>query len=249
MSTSMEVQAFEGKKNKFMYISIVVGIIYYLLPMVINYKADVSKYTLHNVSEMYMDGGNSFFAVMAVLLMVYFYSGQIKMDLLQYEISYGISLKKIILSRMFYAPALCSLILSLVSVGIVIIFAVVREQSIPNYYWSQLIMMFVSLLAVSQMTVFFIIIVRDVGKGALGALAIYYFLEVGIGLTLSGLEYVFDISLWLIKCMVLWIEVGHTFGIIRDKVHLLQMVIMSFVSWGMHFGVFYLILNKKLTSK
>lgn len=245
----MEVQAFEGKKNKFLYVSILVGIIYYLLPMIINYKADVSKYTLHNISELYMDGGNSFFAVMAVLLMVYFYSGQIKMDLLQYEISYGISLKKIILSRMFYAPVLCSLILSLVSVGILIIFAVVSGQSIPSYYQAQLIMMFVSLLTVSQMTVFFIIIAGNVGKGALGALAIYYFLEVGIGLTLSGLEYVFSISLRLIKSMVLWIEVGYSFGTIHERIHLLQMFIMSFVSWGVHFGIFYLILNKKLTSK
>lgn len=245
----MEVQAFEGKKNKFLYVSIVVGIIYYLLPMIINYKADGSKYTLHNISELYLDGGNSFFAVMAVLLMVYFYSGQIKMDLLQYEISYGISLKKIILSKMFYAPALCSLVLSMVSVEIVIIFALMSGESIPSYYWAQLIMMLVSLLTVSQMTVFFIIIARDAGKGALGALAIYYFLEIGIGLTLSGLEYVFSISLRLIRSMVLWIEVGYTFGIIRENVHLLQMVIMSFVSWGVHFGIFYLILNKKLTQR
>lgn len=245
----MEVQAFEGKKNKFFYASIVVGIIYYLLPMIINYGADGSKYTLHNILEIYLDGGNSFFAVMAVLLMVYFYSGQIKMDLLQYEISYGISLKKIILSKMFYAPALCSLALSLVSVGIVIIFSVMSGASIPTYYWAQLIMMFVSLLTVSQMTVFFIIIVRDIGKGALGALAIYYFLELGIGLTLSALEYVFNISLRLIKSMVLWIEVGYTFGTIHEDVHLLQMVIMSFVSWGVHFGIFYLILSKKLTPK
>lgn len=57
----MEVQAFEGKKNKFLYVSIAVGIIYYLLPMIINYGADGSKYTLHNISEIYLDGGNSFF--------------------------------------------------------------------------------------------------------------------------------------------------------------------------------------------
>lgn len=245
----MAVQAFEGKKNKFLYVSAAVGIIYYLLPMIINYKADVSKYTLHNISELYMDGGNSFFAVMAALLMVYFYSGQIKMDLLQYEISYGISLKKIILSRMFYAPVLCSLILSLVSVGIVIIFAVISGQSIPDYYWVQLIMMFVSLLTVSQMTVFFIIIARDAGKGVLGALAVYYFLEIGIGLTLSGMEYVIGISLRLIRSMILWMEVGYSFGIIHEKMHLLQMVIMSFVSWGVHFGIFYLILNKRLVKK
>lgn len=245
----MEVQAFEGKKNKFLYVSILVGIIYYLLPMIINYKADGSKYTLHNILELYLGGGNSFFAVMAVLLMVYFYSGQIKMDLLQYEISYGISLKKIILSKMFYAPALCSLALSMVSVGIVIIFALMSGESIPTYYWAQLIMMLVSLLTVSQMTVFFIIIAGDVGKGALGALAIYYFLEVGIGLTLTGLEFVFSISLRLIRSMILWMEVGYTFGIIRENVHLLQLVIMSFVSWGVHFGIFYLILNKTLTPK
>lgn len=245
----MEVQAFEGKKNKFIYVSIVVGIIYYLAPMIINYGADGSKYTLHNILEIYLGGGNSFFAVMAVLLMVYFYSSQIKMDLLQYEFSYGISLKKIILSKMFYAPVLCSLALSLVSVGIVIIFAVVSGESIPTYYWAQLIMMVVSLLTVSQMTVFFIVIVRDVGKGALGALAIYYFLEVGIGLLFSGLESVYSISLRLIRSMILWIEVGYSFGIIHEKVHLLQMVIMSFVSWGVHFGIFYLILNKKLTPK
>ncbi len=244
----MEVQAFEGKKNKFLYVSIVVGIIYYLLPMIINYKADGSKYTLHNISELYLNGGNSFFAVMAVLLMVYFFSGQIKMDLMQYEISYGISLKKIILSKMFYAPVLCSLVLSLVSVGIVILFAVMSGEFIPTYYWAQLIMMFVSLLTVSQMTVFFIIIAGDVGKGALGALAIYYFLELGIGLTLSGLEFVFDISLRLIRSMILWVEVGYSFGIIHETVHLLQMVIMSFVSWGVHFGVFYFILHKKLTA-
>lgn len=245
----MEVQAFEGKKNKFLYVSIVVGIIYYLLPMIINYGADGSKYTLHNILEIYLDGGNSFFAVIAVLLMVYFYSGQIKMDLLQYEISYGISLKRIILSKMFYAPALCSLTLSLVSVGIVIIFAVMSGESIPVYYYAQLIMMFVSLLTVSQMTVFFIIIVRDVGKGALGALSIYYFLEIGIGLLLTGLESVFCISLRLIRSMILWIEVGYTFGIIHENVHLLQMVIMSFVSWGVRFCIIYLILNKKLVPK
>lgn len=245
----MEVQAFEGKKNKFLYVSIVVGIIYYLLPMIINYGADGNKYTLHNILEIYLDGGNSFFAVMSVLLMVYFYSGQIKMDLLQYEISYGISPKKIILSRMFYAPALCSLTLSIASVGIVIIFAVTSGESIPSYYWAQLTMMLVSLLTVFQMTVFFIIIVRDVGKGALGAFAIYNFLEIGIGLSLSGLESVFNISLLPLRNMILWKEMRYTFGIIHEDVHLLQMVIMSFVSWGVHFSIFYMILNKKLTQR
>lgn len=245
----MEVQAFEGKKNKFLYVSIVVGIIYYLLPMIINYGVNGSKYTLHNISELYLNGGNSFFAVMAVLLMVYFYSGQIKMDLLQYEISYGISLKKIILSKVFYAPVLCSVTLSLVSAGIMILFAVMSRESIPTYYWSQLIMMLVSLLTVSQMTVFFIVIAGDVGKGANGALAIYYFLEIGIGLILSGLEYVFGISLRLIRSMLLWIEVSYTFGTIDGTIHLLQMVIMSFISWGVHFGIFYLILKQKLASR
>lgn len=245
----MEVQLFEGKKNKFLCVSIVVGIIYYFVPMIFNYGIDGSKYTLHNISEIYLDGGNSFLAVIAVLLMVYFYSGQIKMDLLQYEISYGISLKRIILSKMFYAPALCSLVLSLVSAGIVVIFAIISGESIPIYYWSQLIMMLVSLLTVSQMTVFFIIIVRDVGKGALGALAIYYFFEIGIGLLVSSLENIFGISLRLIRSMILWIEVGYTFGSIHEKVHLLQMVIMSFVSWGLHFEIFYVVLKKKLTPK